>query len=311
MSNLEKYIKSVKERTKGLSEIEVIRYIYLDLGKRFSFDKRFYAGNSSQKKASYSDSGLFDAPERGMETGIIICKTSSRILQAVLTEMGVKTSCFTVYDDTDKQHPHVYNICELQDGTRFSIDLQQDLNNIQSHSRTKFFGLTPNQSGEVFSRFELEQIDKKLGYVSERNYYSDSFIDMLKYHADMFDDFFEKMDFILENLEIFENRYMEYPERNWYHKKILEQVLPRQELRKVKFMKCYFKGPSGQRDYRNYIGIEKGENPIFYRYNLEEGKYDRISHEELVQDEKAGLVIETGIYGLKQINKRYSLDRDK
>ena len=311
MSNLEEYINNVKEHTKGLTELEAIRYVYLDLGKRFSFDKRFYAGNSSQKRAAYSDSGLFDAPEQSMASGIIICKTSSRIVEAVLRALGVKTNCYTVYDDTDKQHPHVYNICQLKDGRLISLDLQQDLNNIQSHSRTKFFGLTPNQSGEVFTRFEIEQIDKKLGYISEKDYYSDSYIDMMKYHADMIDDFFEKIDFVLGNLEIFENRCMEYPERNWYHKKILEEVLPRHELKKVKFMKCYYKGPSGQRNYRNYIGIERGENPIFYRYNIEEGKYDQITHEELVEDEKRGLIIETGVYGLKQINKRYSLDRDK
>ena len=311
LSNLKKYINNVKELTKELNELETIRYIYLDLGKRFSFDKRFYAGNSSQKKASYQESGSFDAPEQSMNSGIIICKTSSRIFETILNHLGIKTNSYTVFGDPDKQHPHVYNICNLKDGRTLSFDLQQDLNNIQSHSRTKFFGLSPNQEDEMIPRFELEQLDKKLGYISEQEYYSDSFVDMLKYHANMMDDLYEKIDFVLQNLEIFENRYMEYPERNWYHQKLVGQIFLPKDLKKIKFMKCYYKLPSGERDYKNYIGIEKGETPIFYRYNEEEGKYDRLSYEELVEDEKNGLVIETGVYGLKQINKKYLEEKEK
>lgn len=305
MSNLQSYINEVKEKTKGLNEIETIRYIYLDLGKKFSFDKRFYSGNSSQKKISYTESGLPDAPEKGMASGIIICKTSSRILKEILNSLDIYTDTYTVYDDADKQHPHVYNICRLKDGRVISLDLQQDLNNIQSHSRTKFFGLNGSQTDEVLSRFEIEQIDKKLGYITPEKYYSDSYIDMLKYHADMFDDFYEKADFVLQNLEIFENKYMEFPERNWYHKRLLEKVFPSDEYRKLIFMKCYTKDASGQKEYKNYIGIERGAEPIFYRYNEDEAKYDRITPEELIQDEENGLVVDTGIYGLKQIRKRY------
>ena len=311
MSNLKNYINNVKELTKELNEIETIRYIYLDLGKRFSFDKRFYAGNSSQKKASYKESGTFEAPEESMTSGIIVCRTSSRILETILNHLGIKTHSYTVYGDPDKNHPHVYNICSLKDGRVLSFDLQQDLNNIQSRSRTKFFGLNPNQDCEMIPRFELEQIDKKLGYISDKEYYSDSFVEMLKYHANMFDDFYAKVDFVLQNLEIFENRFMEYPERNWYHQRIVGQIFLPKDLKKIKFMKCYYKGSSGERDYRNYVGIEKGEKPIFYRYNDEEGKYDQISYEELIQDEHNGLIIETGVYGLKQINKKYLDEKDK
>ena len=50
MSSLEKYIEEVKEKTKNFSDIEKLRYVYLDLGKRFSFNLDFSFGNTEKKK---------------------------------------------------------------------------------------------------------------------------------------------------------------------------------------------------------------------------------------------------------------------
>ena len=38
LSNLEAYIEKVKKETQGLNDIEKLRYVYIDLGKRFAFD---------------------------------------------------------------------------------------------------------------------------------------------------------------------------------------------------------------------------------------------------------------------------------
>lgn len=49
MSKMEQYIKKVEEfisKNKDLTEMEIIRYVYLDLGKRFSFNLNFAFGNS-------------------------------------------------------------------------------------------------------------------------------------------------------------------------------------------------------------------------------------------------------------------------
>ena len=42
MSNLEAYIEKVKKETQGLNDIEKLRYVYIDLGKRFAFDLDFF-----------------------------------------------------------------------------------------------------------------------------------------------------------------------------------------------------------------------------------------------------------------------------
>ncbi len=38
MSLLEKYVERIKQKTEGYSELEKIRYVYIDLGQKFSFD---------------------------------------------------------------------------------------------------------------------------------------------------------------------------------------------------------------------------------------------------------------------------------
>ena len=50
MSSLEKYIEEVKENTENFSDIEKLRYVYLDLGKRFSFNLDFFIWKFRNKK---------------------------------------------------------------------------------------------------------------------------------------------------------------------------------------------------------------------------------------------------------------------
>ena len=41
MNNLETYIERIKKETEGFTDIEKLRYVYIDLGKRFVFDLNF------------------------------------------------------------------------------------------------------------------------------------------------------------------------------------------------------------------------------------------------------------------------------
>ena len=53
MSNLSKYIEKVKEyknQNPGISEEKLIRYVYLDLGQKFSFNLKFFFTNRRTKK---------------------------------------------------------------------------------------------------------------------------------------------------------------------------------------------------------------------------------------------------------------------
>jgi len=85
MSSIDDYVEKVKKETEGFSEEEMIRHIYIDLGKRLAFNLKFYLGNSKAKQQVYSHSTKARAGE-ALDQNIIICKDSSYIMEAVLTK---------------------------------------------------------------------------------------------------------------------------------------------------------------------------------------------------------------------------------
>ena len=140
MSRLTEYIEKIENYVSqhgNMTEIEIIRYVYLDLGKRFSFNEKFLPfGNSKEKKNMYRyRSSRLEDLEECMETNKAICKSISYILEYVLKSLGIDIK--TVADSNNKRSfPHVYNIITLKSGESFSVDLQEDMYNIQSHSFT-------------------------------------------------------------------------------------------------------------------------------------------------------------------------------
>ena len=64
--------------TKNFSDIEKLRYVYLDLGKRFSFNLDFSFGNSETKKKIYNKSHKSNELEQSMENNTIICTLSGQ-----------------------------------------------------------------------------------------------------------------------------------------------------------------------------------------------------------------------------------------
>lgn len=57
MDDLDKYVSEIKEHIKtipDISEIELIRYVYLNLGSKLSFDETFMPfGNSKSRQNMY------------------------------------------------------------------------------------------------------------------------------------------------------------------------------------------------------------------------------------------------------------------
>ena len=243
MSKLTDYIGKVKEyivKNPDLSELEIVRYVYLDLGKMFKFNLDFFFGNSKTKRHIYRESGTAEGVNQSMNSQIIICKSLSNIFERIMNELGIDAT--TVIDpDDEKLCPHVYNIVGLKDGRRFSVDLQSDLGNIQSHAVTKHFGLSTlfDDKNLVISRYELEQIDRKLGYIDNENYYSDDYLYLLKSDIGSFESFPEKARFVLENVDIYENKDMGYFERKMKHEAMLRDLFTPLEMRRVHLIDCY------------------------------------------------------------------------
>lgn len=225
MSNLENYIEGVRKYCKEnyLNELEKIRYVYIDLGRKYYFNLDFAFGNTKTRKQIYRRSKNMNSIDKSVYTGEIICTTLSEIYKKIMNDLGVDVKVESE-DMSFSRCPHVYNVVTDRSGIRYIVDLQRDLENIQSRAVTKAFGLSLDDKKEIFSRFELERIDRKIGYIDNENYYSNDYLFLLKYDINFIDDFDMKAKHVIENIEINDNKKMKYAERKWHYENILEEL---------------------------------------------------------------------------------------
>lgn len=309
MSKLSEYIEKVKEyqrKNPNISEDMLVRYVYIDLGKRFSFDLEFSFGNTKTKQSIYARGDEDDLNE-AMESNIVICKTVSYILEYILKSLGIDIITVVDYAEETKC-PHMYNIVTQKDGKKYSIDLQEDMENIQSNSFTKNYGLSiDDEKLPVINRYNIEQMDRELGFIDNKHYYSDEYTYLLKLNMDFFEDFAEKVQFVLEHIDIYENKNIKYAERRWHHKQILRELFTKEELKKIQMIDCY-QEVENEKIYKNCIAVNVSGQTAIYMYSVEENRYCRMTIQEFAKATQNGLVHLQGILGLRQALKELKQD---
>lgn len=323
MTNLDKYVEEIKEYLNlhpEISETEMIRYVYLDLGNKFSFDEKFTPfGNSKFKQTlyRYHSSKIVDL-EECMETNLIICKSVSHILKYVLTKLGVNIIIKVDQEDLRKC-PHVYNRIKEKSGKEYDVDLQEDIYNIQSHSFTKNFGIhSIYDMALIISRFEQEQMDRKNGYLKNGEKYADDYLYLLHSVADLLDDFDEKAKFVIENIDAVSTQKMGYTDRLWHHKSVLESFFDTTEFDydndkgKIRTLDCY-KKTDNKIMYLNCLYLKTKNGQQIYIYNKKENCYIPIAFEKFAEAVNNGVVINNkkGIPGLNNATKKIKSVEEK
>ena len=281
MSSLEKYIEEVKEKTKKFSDIEKLRYVYLDLGKRFSFNLDFSFGNTETKKKIYNKSNTEEDLEQSMENNTIICKTSSTIYEYIMKNLGINIKTET--NDMDmRKYPHTYNVVTTREGKKYLFDLQDDMRYIKAHLRTRKFGISIQQNDKepIINRFELEQIDKKMEYITNELYYTDEYLELIKNNMKMFDNFSERVQFALENIEAYNNSNMKYADRKWRMEDLIgcdnrEGLLfSQKERNKIHLIDCYIEN-NGKREYKLCMAVDKKDNADIYIFSENTNTFEK------------------------------------
>lgn len=301
MSVLNDYIKRLEnyiEEHPDISEKLFIRYVYWDLGLRFSFDSEFIPfGSSKRKQQIYKKCDTDVEIEKSMKTSIVICKTEAKILEKVLKYFGV--NIVTVEDKLDyRKCPHVYNIIKPKDNSEpYSVDLQEDMYRMQMNGFTTNYGLSIRDGKtSVLTRFEQEQMDRELGYINDQHYYTDEYLYLIKSDIGLFNDFGGKAKFLLENIEVLENPQMQYTDRMWYHVQILQHFFSLREFDfdndkgQIRMINCY-KDVNGIRKYFNCIVVRTISGTDVYLYNKKKGGYSQINLISFARAVKNGLVI--------------------
>lgn len=306
MSALEKYIEDLKSNIakKGkISKIEIIRYIYINLGQKMNFDLNFTFGNMKQKKMIASKRLDEEELNKEFEKRTIVCESLALIFKKILAEFGIKSEI--VQDSEYGQFKHVYNVITLADGRRVKFDLEEDLEFIQTGSKTKFFGIIEDDSnlsqGQILvSEDELKEIDKTTAEYIPWGFYFDDMVHLLKFatkkmHIE------EKLINVLDNLDVYvRDRKMGYRERIYYHNRVIHEVFNQKEINKIHQIDCY-KMINGEKHFVSCIVLDrnKEENMVFL-YSDKTGRYEEIQLQDLAGEVKSGLVLMQGVRGLRK-----------
>lgn len=298
MNYIEEYITSLKELTKGFSELEIIRYVYIDLGTHFSFDLDYHFGNKREQQEIYKHCFYNESKfNENILSGKIICKSIANILEYILNSLGI--NCITKIDSEDRSKcPHVYNLVKLKDGKILKFDLQLDLERIQAHLRTKYFGINEADPNESITFKEIEEIDLKIKYITLENYYADEYFYLIKSVIDYFSSLDEKVEFLLENLDVYQDTAaMGYKEFCRYFSKQLFLYLDEKEKRKIHFVDMQ----KSDQSYTLCIAVDLSFNKhSYYLYSREENRFIKMSEEELRDEMLHGLSSNSNVPGMKK-----------
>lgn len=162
------YDKIIEKMPDGLTQIEKARYIYIQLGKYFSYDERYITSESDDERKEIFDKNIGD-----IENDKVVCTSLSRIYENLLKRVGIKAKTVLI---PGEKLGHAFTEIEI-DGKKYFTGLIRDLMNIKTGLKTKEFMIdNPDRFGEdseftALSEDELKRIDDKIEYTYNRNVY--------------------------------------------------------------------------------------------------------------------------------------------
>lgn len=293
------------EGTDEEKELKVALYIYVELGKMKSFDEKYYYSNSKTKQKIYKLSKIeYDDIEKLSEKKKLVCVTLTGLYCNLLKEFGIN-AVPTQGDFNDK---HVYSTIILKNGKSFMADLQQDLSNIQTHSKLKNFKsidyLMHNDDN-----INLDNLLMEIGYIKTPSDYKDEFIKKLQKEIKN-SSAKSALSKILENDNIYlDNSRMEIVEIKDYFGSVLKKLLPRYYKRKIYDISCYRENDKKGREYTSCI-FSTDNNEQVYIYSKKLNRYTKVSTSKLISLQEDGLILgatekENGVKILKKNIKDY------
>ncbi len=116
--------KAPKDASKQL----LMRYLYLELGKIYKRDTRFFYGTDEEKEKIYNSKTKIDGDTN------IICKSIGEIYVKVFEQAGIKAKC--VNKTTNSPFPHIDVIASPDNGEHwYYMNPMDDLYRIQGRTK--------------------------------------------------------------------------------------------------------------------------------------------------------------------------------
>ena len=160
---------------KEVTEIEKVRFLYLELGKMLHYDINMRTSDGKKFDKLYSE----DVDCNNITKNSYTCVQISKIFSSLLIKAGIYARA--VKDESaedDDWTPHMYTKVYLEDCC-FAVDLMRDLPYIQTNRKTRYFPIPQTVQGVKLDDDVLYEMDKKNGYLNYGQY-MDYFIDMVR-----------------------------------------------------------------------------------------------------------------------------------
>lgn len=310
MDNITKFINEVKEYInshENMTEEKIVRYVYLNLGKRFKFNPEYSPfGNDKKKVEIYRDGFKYPMLNKAFDDKFIVCNSISRILTIVLRKFDIDAECRCEADSiTGDDNPftdpvrllHMYNVIKLKDGRVFSVDLQEDIPFIKMGATTPNYGLGEDRKKRIISAEEIEKDDLELGYISDDRPYIDDYYKTLAINADKYKTTYEQLKYMLENINPSnDNDGIGYCERLMFHVNVLESYFGRtifnfsRESGSIKVLHLY-RYVDGKIRYINGFTHREGNKVHVFIYNTKKSCYKEIDYDKFMNAIGNGLEI--------------------
>lgn len=273
---------------KDINKNTQIRYVYLELAKKFRKDIAFFYGTDEEKSVIYAKDPKLDFSNQGSLE--IICKSSALIYKYVYSKIGVDVQL--VEKTTKSPFQHVDLIVTGEDNKKYYLSPMEDLFKIQLGMRTKRFGSKTDKFNDMenvgelssFSEKDVKEMDDKLGY-TYKGIYMDDVVAMIREEAlsskilkplvlekyseyegkqipkDLYAKF--KVEFLLEHMN-YRKKLKGYIEYKDYFDYMLNAVLNKKERKRVKRTTIYKLKEDGTKDLKILINMSTDKGHMHY-----------------------------------------------
>lgn len=162
-NNIKYEILKIVNNIPNVSPIEKVRWVYIKLGKLFSFDPKIDTSKEANLSMDY-----IDKYETCVQISVILDEILNSIdpnIRSVIIERTI--------NDKKYDQEHLCNIITINDNEKYLLDLSLDLFRIHFNLRTKEFGYSGfmNYDLDIIPPSDTDEMDKKLGL------YEDGYID--------------------------------------------------------------------------------------------------------------------------------------
>ena len=138
--NFMEYDKIIEDMPKELNQIEMARYIYIQLGKYFLYDEKYITSESDEEKRE-----IFDRDIEDIENDKVVCTSLSRIYERLLMRVGINAKTVLI---PGERLGHAFTELEI-DGKKYFTGLIRDLMNIKTGFKTNEFMIdNPDRFGD-------------------------------------------------------------------------------------------------------------------------------------------------------------------